>query len=199
VSCSETISLIFNILSSSQLYYDDFGRPEVTLRASMGKCEHHWSSRQLGFRKNVISSGYSGFAEFAMGCHSFYGWFSHEGFGHVLNNSHTLGEQDSFYKPLTPEQSAAAFRNEHDFDAPEAIDFDSTCLCYITTIFYLIFALSPRRPTQGYQERVIPHGYNSYHRTNSGLEKLPKYQFTPLRSMRVSRRPQRFTRPMFLS
>jgi uridine kinase len=32
--------------------------------------------------------------------------------------------QDSFYKPLTPEQSAAAFRNEFDFDAPEAIDFD---------------------------------------------------------------------------
>jgi uridine kinase len=25
---------------------------------------------------------------------------------------------------LTPEQSAAAFRNEFDFDAPEAIDFD---------------------------------------------------------------------------
>lgn len=31
---------------------------------------------------------------------------------------------DSFYKPLTPEQSEAAFRNEFDFDAPEAIDFD---------------------------------------------------------------------------
>ncbi|KAF2829200.1 uridine-cytidine kinase 2 [Ophiobolus disseminans] len=31
---------------------------------------------------------------------------------------------DSFYKPLTPEQSAAAFRNEFDFDAPQAIDFD---------------------------------------------------------------------------
>ena len=31
---------------------------------------------------------------------------------------------DSFYKPLTPEQSAKAFRNEYDFDAPEAIDFD---------------------------------------------------------------------------
>ena len=31
---------------------------------------------------------------------------------------------DSFYKPLTPEQSAAAFRNEYDFDSPEAIDFD---------------------------------------------------------------------------
>jgi uridine kinase len=32
--------------------------------------------------------------------------------------------QDSFYKPLTPEQHKAAFRNEFDFDAPEAIDFD---------------------------------------------------------------------------
>ena len=31
---------------------------------------------------------------------------------------------DSYYKPLTPEQSAAAFKNEYDFDAPEAIDFD---------------------------------------------------------------------------
>lgn len=31
---------------------------------------------------------------------------------------------DSFYKPLTPEQSQAAFRNEYDFDSPEAIDFD---------------------------------------------------------------------------
>ncbi|KAH7395094.1 uridine-cytidine kinase 2 [Phaeosphaeria sp. MPI-PUGE-AT-0046c] len=31
---------------------------------------------------------------------------------------------DSFYKPLTPDESAAAFRNEHDFDAPQAIDFD---------------------------------------------------------------------------
>ncbi|KAF1965344.1 uridine-cytidine kinase-like protein-like 1 [Bimuria novae-zelandiae CBS 107.79] len=31
---------------------------------------------------------------------------------------------DSFYKPLTPEQSKAAFRNEYDFDSPEAIDFD---------------------------------------------------------------------------
>ena len=31
---------------------------------------------------------------------------------------------DSFYKPLAAEQSAAAFRNEYDFDSPEAIDFD---------------------------------------------------------------------------
>ncbi|KAH7116028.1 uridine-cytidine kinase 2 [Dendryphion nanum] len=31
---------------------------------------------------------------------------------------------DSFYKPLTPEQSKLAFSNEYDFDSPEAIDFD---------------------------------------------------------------------------
>ncbi|KAJ1924683.1 Uridine kinase [Tieghemiomyces parasiticus] len=31
---------------------------------------------------------------------------------------------DSFYKPLTPEQSAAAFRNEHDFDHPNSFDYD---------------------------------------------------------------------------
>lgn len=31
---------------------------------------------------------------------------------------------DSFYKPLTPEQSELAFRNEWDLDAPEALDFD---------------------------------------------------------------------------
>ena len=33
--------------------------------------------------------------------------------------------QDSFYKPLTPEQSVKAFLNEYDFDSPEAIDFDA--------------------------------------------------------------------------
>ena len=32
--------------------------------------------------------------------------------------------QDSFYKVLTPEQSALAFRNEFDLDLPDAIDFD---------------------------------------------------------------------------
>ncbi|KAL1311857.1 hypothetical protein AAFC00_001931 [Neodothiora populina] len=31
---------------------------------------------------------------------------------------------DSFYRPLTPEQSARAFNNNYDFDSPEAIDFD---------------------------------------------------------------------------
>ncbi|KKA28312.1 hypothetical protein TD95_003001 [Thielaviopsis punctulata] len=31
---------------------------------------------------------------------------------------------DSFYKPLSPEDSKKAFRNEYDFDSPEAIDFE---------------------------------------------------------------------------
>jgi uridine kinase len=31
---------------------------------------------------------------------------------------------DSFYKPLTPEQSTAAFRCEFDFDEPAAWDWD---------------------------------------------------------------------------
>ena len=37
--------------------------------------------------------------------------------------------QDSFYRPLTPEQSRLAFKNEYDFDAPEAIDFDVLVDC----------------------------------------------------------------------
>ncbi|KAF2423568.1 uridine-cytidine kinase-like protein-like 1 [Tothia fuscella] len=35
-----------------------------------------------------------------------------------------LLSMDSYYKPLTPGQSTSAFKNEFDFDAPEAIDFD---------------------------------------------------------------------------
>ena len=31
---------------------------------------------------------------------------------------------DSFYKPLTPEESKLAFQNEYDFDAPNAWDWD---------------------------------------------------------------------------
>ena len=31
---------------------------------------------------------------------------------------------DSFYKPLTPEESQRAFRNEFDFDTPSAWDWD---------------------------------------------------------------------------
>lgn len=31
---------------------------------------------------------------------------------------------DSFYKPLNRAQSEAAFRNEYDLDAPDALDFD---------------------------------------------------------------------------
>jgi len=57
-----------------------------------------------------------------MGCDPVYGQFM---LCKPVTCSNTYNVQDSFYKPLTPEQSAAAFRNEFDFDAPEAIDFDS--------------------------------------------------------------------------
>ncbi|KAJ3164481.1 Uridine-cytidine kinase-like 1 [Geranomyces variabilis] len=36
-----------------------------------------------------------------------------------------LLSMDSFYKPLTPEQSAAARRNEYDFDHPDAFDYEA--------------------------------------------------------------------------
>ncbi|KAM0323541.1 hypothetical protein ACHAQA_008822 [Verticillium albo-atrum] len=36
---------------------------------------------------------------------------------------------DSFYNPLTPEQSKRAFNNDFDFDSPEAIDFDVLTEC----------------------------------------------------------------------
>ncbi|RBQ93443.1 hypothetical protein VDGD_20353 [Verticillium dahliae] len=36
---------------------------------------------------------------------------------------------DSFYNPLTPEQSKKAFNNDFDFDSPEAIDFDVLTQC----------------------------------------------------------------------
>jgi uridine kinase len=35
-----------------------------------------------------------------------------------------LVSTDSFYKPLTPEESKLAFQNEYDFDAPSAWDWD---------------------------------------------------------------------------
>ena len=31
---------------------------------------------------------------------------------------------DSYYRPLSPDESKSAFRNEYDFDAPKAIDFE---------------------------------------------------------------------------
>ena len=35
-----------------------------------------------------------------------------------------LVSTDSFYKPLSPEESKKAFQNEYDFDAPSAWDWD---------------------------------------------------------------------------
>lgn len=38
-------------------------------------------------------------------------------------------KQDSFYKILTPEDHMLAHKNEHDFDSPDAIDFDLLVQC----------------------------------------------------------------------
>ncbi|KAK3202968.1 hypothetical protein GRF29_154g1360690 [Pseudopithomyces chartarum] len=43
---------------------------------------------------------------------------------HMSRAQYSHQTQDSFYKPLTPEQSKRAFANDYDFDSPEAIDFD---------------------------------------------------------------------------
>ena len=43
---------------------------------------------------------------------------------HMSRAQYSHETQDSFYKPLTPEQSKRAFANDYDFDSPEAIDFD---------------------------------------------------------------------------
>ncbi|CEQ41542.1 SPOSA6832_03254, partial [Sporobolomyces salmonicolor] len=37
--------------------------------------------------------------------------------------------QDNYYLPLSPEESAAAFRNEHDFDSPESFDYPMLTQC----------------------------------------------------------------------
>lgn len=58
-----------------------------------------------------------------MGCYFVNGALRHRAGSRALI-ANFMRFEDSFYKPLTPEQSAAAFRNEHDFDSPEAIDFD---------------------------------------------------------------------------
>jgi len=42
----------------------------------------------------------------------------------IVENGTEPYMQDSFYKPLSPEQSHKAFNNEYDFDSPNAIDFD---------------------------------------------------------------------------
>lgn len=68
---------------------------------------------------------------------------------------------DSFYKPLSAEQSAAAFRNEYDFDAPEAIDFDILVdrLWDIKTGYFLLALIYERllmmRKAKGRYSRVF--------------------------------------------
>jgi uridine kinase len=53
---------------------------------------------------------------------------------------------DSFYKPLNEEDHQRAHRNELDFDAPEAIDFDLVVKCL-------------KNLKQGYEEGITYHDF----------------------------------------
>jgi uridine kinase len=54
-----------------------------------------------------------------MGCHSFHGNALI-----ISGRKLLIVAQDSFYKTLDQAALEQAFRNEYDFDSPDAIDFD---------------------------------------------------------------------------
>ena len=86
----------------------------------MGKHVHHQCCRQLRIWQDFSRPGHHPRAESTLGRDPIYGndsIFNHE-------SSLLTPPKDSFYKPLSPEQSESAFRNEYDFDSPDAIDFD---------------------------------------------------------------------------
>ena len=43
---------------------------------------------------------------------------------HLEGEDVAILSSDAFYNELTPEQSARAYKNEHDFDSPHAVDFE---------------------------------------------------------------------------
>lgn len=87
----------------------------------MGEHQHYRCCWQLRIGEDITGISNNRFLEFTMGSHHVNGGSSLR--PHPFGPQLTL-QQDSFYKPLTPEQSELAFRNEHDFDSPEAIDFE---------------------------------------------------------------------------
>lgn len=126
----------------------------------MGKCQYHRSGWELWLGENITSSCHCSIFESTLGCHHVYG---------VLNmlRKHvswprTNRDQDSFYKPLTPEQSAKAFRNEFDFDSPDAIDFE-----------VLVEKLKDIK--QGYESRS-PHLVHDWPK-HSKVAEIPVYSF----------------------
>jgi len=87
----------------------------------MGQYEYHRYRWQFWLRQDIFGFGNRRSTQSSMG-------------GYLVDGKKELGRirsspdwqlQDSYYKPLTPEQSRLAFRNEYDFDSPEALDFDA--------------------------------------------------------------------------
>lgn len=87
----------------------------------MGEHEHHRSRWKFRVWKDVACPGDRSESKSTMGCDFIDGM---GGISDISRIGTKLHGQDSFYKPLTPEQSRKAFQNEFDFDAPAAIDFD---------------------------------------------------------------------------
>lgn len=87
----------------------------------MGEHQHYRCCWQLRVGEDITGISNNCFLEFTMGGRHVNGELSL--CLHPFEPQLTL-QQDSFYKPLTPEQSELAFRNEYDFDSPEAIDFE---------------------------------------------------------------------------
>ena len=89
----------------------------------MARCQHHRYCRQLWLRQDLLGCRDRGRPRSTLGRDSLDGPF----ISLVLypwRRVAQLRSQDSFYKSLLPDESAAAFRNEYDFDSPDAVDFD---------------------------------------------------------------------------
>jgi hypothetical protein len=84
---------------------------------------------------------------------------------------------DCFYKVLTPEQSAAAFRNEYDFDSPDAVDFD-----------ILVQKLRDIKMGYGHPSQCIPAAANPLQ------ARRPKFQSTLSANMLERTTPRPSTR-----
>ena len=86
----------------------------------MGQHKYHRNRRELWLRQDQPGLEDHSVTQSAVGHRPIYGNLRVR----ELGMSALMFMKDSFYKVLTPEQSAMAFRNEFDFDSPSAVDFD---------------------------------------------------------------------------
>lgn len=88
----------------------------------MGIAWNHRCCWQFWIWQNFPGFGTRQISEPSLGRDFVYGNYRFGPRKHIMSSSYVL--QDSFYKVLTPAQHEKAFRNEFDFDSPDAIDFD---------------------------------------------------------------------------